>query len=687
MFSLLSGPARMADRMASATRRTTGAALNTARATVVVGVGMAIVGAAAAAKITTSAAGKMGDAAGVGATGVSQAVAKTESVARQGLDIARALPRKAAWVGQVLTDLHERRHHRRAWAEHGHAYIEVRGLEGENVRTRELAAGVPKALSRLRGVRWAEVNAVTGQVLVAFDERRLGLERLLETVRAVEKAHGTQEEDFSWSRATHPGDSAAIAAAATELAADCVALTSAVAGKLLRLPALPHEARLAVALIEVEHGLRRWLKRRIGPIETDLMLSLVSAAAHGLSQGIASPAVDAVFRALLLAEVWERRKVWQRREAELCFHPESLPHEPRSRPPRPRHRPRGPVEKWSDRLGPIAPALAVIAFALTRSPGRAADAILAAAPKAAQYGRGGFASAAGWELARRGILPLDAAVFRRLDRISVIVIDSRTLCGDRPRVLTADAEPGVEVTRVWQAATDVLAGLSRNDVDGAGPLRHGGIRLERGSGPDRGRLVVHEHDRRLGRVTVRAELAPLAAAVLEAAGSTGSTVVLTDEPSVAELLPLLPHAAQIVDAEDSLAGHVRRFQEAGEDVLVVSAADEEALAAADAGVAMTNACGGACWSADVVCGGDLAGVWRVLRTAAAARGVSERAVRLAQAGFALAALLILVGGRHRPASFVLAPVHIAAAIAMTDGAIAGLRATRAALPPPSVHVP
>ncbi|GIH61657.1 hypothetical protein Msi02_24740 [Microbispora siamensis] len=672
--------------MASATGRTAGAALNTAQAAVVAGAGMAIAGAAAAAKITASAAGTMGEAAGAGGRGVRLAVTKTESVARQGLDTARALPRKAAWVGQVLTDLHERRHHRRAWAEHGHAYIEVRGLEGEDGRARELATGVPKALSRLRGVRWAEVNAVTGQVLVAFDERRLGLERLLETVRAVEKTYGTQEEDFPWSRATHPGDSAAIAAAAAELAADCVALTSAVAGKVFRLPALPHEARLAVALIEVEHGLRRWLKRRIGPIETDLMLSLVSAAAHGLSQGIASPAVDAVYRALLLAEVWERRKVWQRREAELCFRPESLPHEPRPRPPRPRHRPPGPVEKWSDRLGPIAPALAAIVFALTRSPGRAADAILAAAPKAAQYGRGGFASAAGWELARRGILPLNAAVFRRLDRISVIVIDSRVLCGERPRVLTADAEPGVEVAHVRQAATDVLAGLSRNDVGGAGagPWRHGGIRLERGSGPDRGRLVVHEHDRRLGRVTVRAELAPLAAAVLDAAGSAGSTVVLTDEPSVAGLLP---HADRILDAEDGLAGHVRRFQEAGEDVLVISAADEEALAAADAGVAITDACGGACWSADVVCGGDLAGVWRVLRTTAAARGVSERAVRLAQAGFALAALLMLVGGRHRPASFVLAPVHIAAAIAMTDGAIAGLRATRAAPPPPSIHLP
>ncbi len=676
VFSLFSGQARMAYRIASATGRTAGAALNTAQATIVAGAGMAIAGATAAEKITTSAAG-------VGGTGVCQAVAKAESAARQALDIARALPRNAAWVGQALTDLHERRHRRRAWVEHGHAYIEVRGLEGEDGRARELATGVPKALSRLRGVRWAEVNAVTGQVLVAFDERRLDLERLLNTVRAVEKAYGTQEEAFPWSRATHPGDSAAIAAAAAELAADCVALTSAVAGKLFRLPALPHEARLAVALIEVEHGLRRWLKRRIGPIETDLMLSLVSAAAHGLSQGIASPAVDAVYRALLLAEVWERRKVWQRREAELCFYPESLPHEPRSRPPRPGHRPRGPVEKWSDRLGPIAPALAATVFALTLSPGRAADAILAAAPKAAQYGRGGFASAAGWELARRGILPLNAAVFRRLDRVSVIVIDSRTLC-DRPRVLTADVEPGVEVVRVRQAATDVLAGLSRSDVDGAGPWRHGGIRLERGSGPDRGRLVVHEHDRRLGRVTVRAELAPLAAAVIDAARSAGSAVVLTDEPSVAELLPLLPlppHADQTVDAEDGLVGHVRRFQEAGEDVLVISAADEEALAAADAGVAITDACGGACWSADVVCGGDLADVWRVLRTAAAARGVSERAVRLAQAGFALAALLMLVGGRHRPASFVLAPVHIAAAIAMADGAIAGLRATRAALPP------
>jgi cation-transporting ATPase I len=70
-------------------------------------------------------------------------------------------------------------------------------------------------------------------------------------------------------------------------------------------------------------------------------------------------------------------------------------------------------------------------LALTRSPGRAADALLATVPRAARYGRESFAAAVGRELARRDVVPLDPAALRLLDLVSAVVVDSAVLVNDR----------------------------------------------------------------------------------------------------------------------------------------------------------------------------------------------------------------------------------------------------------------
>ncbi|WP_205855917.1 heavy-metal-associated domain-containing protein, partial [Phytoactinopolyspora endophytica] len=249
--------------------------------------------------------------------------------------------REAASAARALTDVHPRRQHRRVWSGDGTVHIEVRGLGGrDGAGRRRLAENVPKALRRVKGVRWARVNAVTGQVLVAFDEGRVDVGTLLDTVRGVEEEHGTREDDFSWRRPTHPGDSTPIAAVATELAADCVATGMALIQSVFRFSPLPRQVRSALALLEIERDLRRGLKRRVGPIETDLVLTLANAAVHGLSQGVATPAVDAVYRTTLLAEVWARRQVWTRREPELAGRAGTVPPSAPRPPPRPGTRPR-----------------------------------------------------------------------------------------------------------------------------------------------------------------------------------------------------------------------------------------------------------------------------------------------------------------------------------------------------------
>jgi len=204
-----------------------------------------------------------------------QTAGAAASVAREALSVGQSLRREAAPVSRGLLDLHPARARRRVWSGQGHAHIEVRGMTGGGQQHRRLAAGVTRRMRRLRGVRWAEVNAVTGQVLVAFDEGRVNAGTLLDVVRDVEKTHGTREESLPWSRPVHPSDATPIAAAAVELTADCLAVATAMGARMSRLPPPPRVLRVAHALLE---------------------LALTAAAIQGLSQSPGTPAVDALYR-------------------------------------------------------------------------------------------------------------------------------------------------------------------------------------------------------------------------------------------------------------------------------------------------------------------------------------------------------------------------------------------------------
>ncbi|MFI6352281.1 hypothetical protein ACIBJF_06350 [Streptomyces sp. NPDC050743] len=59
----------------------------------------------------------------------------------------------------------------------------------------------------------------------------------------------------------------------TELLVDCAAVAAGVVQRVFRLPVLPRVVPAAVAALELERELRRPLMRRIGPIQTDLLLS------------------------------------------------------------------------------------------------------------------------------------------------------------------------------------------------------------------------------------------------------------------------------------------------------------------------------------------------------------------------------------------------------------------------------
>lgn len=518
-------------------------------------------------------------------------------------------------IGQVfsgvageLADAGPLRFRRRIWRQDGRAHVEVRGLTG--AAAHDVSRAVTSALSNLKGMHWAEVNAVTQQVLIAFDEETVDLDLVLDTIESVEEAHGIHTDSFERSKPEIPGDRSAEYSAVVSLAAGVVGVGLASAGKLSRLPLLPRALRIPIVLAESQPRLRIALEDRLGKIPSELAFQLGNSAAYVATADPYPIAMDLAQRALAFVEVRSRRLVWERRAPELAgFAPAPADTE---RPPRPVPLPSGPIERMTERssLASLTAAGGVLAW--TRDPGKAADLMLATVPKAAAVGREGFASMLGHELSQAGVLTMDRSALRRLDRISVVVIDSEVLAYE---TIGDDRDPDE---------------------------------------PD-----------------------PLADALIGAARSHGRRLLLTDHPAAAELASW---ADDTVPSTANLADRVRELQAEGEGVLVISARDDAALAAADVGVTVVRGLR-LCWSADFICGPGLADAWRILRALDIASQVSERSARLAMGGAALGALLATSGRRHTGTQ--IPPAHSAVGAAVLGGALSARRLSRLPSPEPA----
>jgi cation-transporting P-type ATPase I len=345
-------------------------------------------------------------------------------------------------IGEILTavtgeliDAGPHRFRRRIWHRDGRAHLEVRGLAGVSART--VSGEVTKALELLKGVDFAEVNMVTQQVLLAFDEDHVDLDTVLGTIEAVEEAYGTHTHTFARSKPEIPGDRSAEHSATVALASSVVGVGLAAAGRLGRLPLLPRAVRLPIVLAESEPRLRAAAESRFGKVPSDLVFHLTNSAAYVATADPFPLVVDMAHHALSLVEARSRRLIWERREPELSSYQSPAVAAPR--PPRPVPLPPGPIEKTSELSSLAALTAAGGVLAWTRDPGMAAELLLATVPKAARLGREGFAAMLGHELSRAGVLPMNVSALRRLDRVSMVVIDSAVLSDDGEPDPLADA--------------------------------------------------------------------------------------------------------------------------------------------------------------------------------------------------------------------------------------------------------
>jgi cation-transporting ATPase I len=577
---------------------------------------------------------------------------------------------------------------RRVWADSGHAHVEIAAPAAEE--RAEVRSALRRQLVRLDGVEWATVNDVVGRVLVAFDERRVGVEDVVGVVTAVEQARGGRA--VFPQRTDHPGDLEPFLAAVADAAVDAVAIGVAVVARMTPVPALSRHATLAVALLDSQQWLKQRMEDRIGPIGTDLVLSGTSALLHALTQSPTVPAINAVASLQQALEIRARRQVWRRREPELCRpDPEDAPEEPLSPPgDRPAALPDGPIETYRARLGPSELSAALALLPLTRRPGRSADMMKALTPKAAVQGRESFAAALDLSLCRRGVLPMDGSAYRRLDRVDTVVVDAAALCTGPPVVLDASATAdGWDTARVWSAASRLLR-VADGDGSQEDRSRSNGARLR--LGPPRGGDEVPggevrsllEGRRRVGTVTVAPELDAHAEALLHTATEAGARLVLTDSVATREIAGA---ADEVVPADEELVEVVRRLQADGRGVLVVSATDGPALLAADVGVAPVRRGRSPAWGADLVTGPRLTDACRIVAATAEARAVSRRAVQTAVTGNVLGALLASVGSARYGQRKATTPGKWATVTTMASGTWTGTRVAGRPAPPPSVHTP
>ncbi|WP_222720359.1 HAD-IC family P-type ATPase [Actinomadura sp. HBU206391] len=636
------------------------------------------------------------DAASKATSMAGEAASSAGSVARSVAGSIRSLPARAAKgatgvppaiaaaAASTLGDLGPTRRRRRVWASDGRAHIEVRGLTGHGPHHRRLAKAVTSALSRLKGVDWAAVNAVTRQVLVSFDDDELSVDDLVDIIEAVEEAHATDEDTFPWSRQS-PGDQVHLVAPITVLAVDMVALAVALS-RPDWLPLLSRGVRAPIAYIEAQPRLWEAIARRIGPVNTELIFGVVNATLNGLSRAPTPLTLDMLFRMIHLSEHRARHAVWVRREPELCSSDEHLPRETHEPVPRPVPLPVGPIERLADRVSIASLLGAGSVLAWTRNPERAAHAMLVLVPRAARLGREGFAATLARDLCRRGVVPLDGRTLRRFDRIDTVVIDSEVLCGARPQILSAAATtPDLGDAEVWRIASKVVRGHRLDEMSGKGPWSKRQWTLRRAPDAVPGRpdgptaLTLDLFDAtgaRLGRVRVGCELDPLADALLGAARHGVDRLVLTEHDSMGDILPW---ADQVLPAK-SLADQIRAMQADGRGVFLITGRQDDALDAADVGVGVLGA-GPVPWSADLLVGPGLGEACRLMHALPAARKVSDRSARIGVGGSALGALVSSVGRPNRSA-VGMAPVHSATLLALLGGVLEARRVATAPDPEP-----
>ncbi|MFE9324421.1 HAD-IC family P-type ATPase [Nocardia sp. NPDC052278] len=407
------------------------------------------------------------------AQAVADAAASVVDTAAAGVD--ELAPQPESPLGDDLLDLvdpHERRANRRVALREDKATIEVRGLSSE--RGAALARTLDERLGKLRGVRWSHVNAVTGRVVATLREGATGLPELLEVIEGIEADSNVAEVD--WSRTVeYPEDREPLLAAGIQVASEVFAIAVCTVGARLPFGGPARAVRAAATVFDTQPRLRTMLESRFGRSRTDMALTIVTAIGTAFGEnaadGITNLLADTAQRTFLLGEAVAQRLEWRNWESDLVCreHPDVT--EPLPPYTRPTDLPPGPIERVGDETA-AGSLIGTAAFVGLGRIGDAADALGLGAPKAARASREAYAASVNMVLARAGVLTLHRGAWRRLDRLTTLVIDGEALLTSRRLVLDVEsADDEWSTGKVWSAAQRLLwssQGDGKTATDGNG---------------------------------------------------------------------------------------------------------------------------------------------------------------------------------------------------------------------------
>jgi len=551
---------------------------------------------------------------------------------------------------------------RHSWRGRGRAWVEVRGLDGP--RGDELGSVIVDAVLARPGVTSASINRPLSRVVVSLYGDQTSLRELCRVVDEAEKRGKLSRSTENVTRPKPlPGDGLLLATKAVGVGATAAGVGVAVAGRVLRWPALNYGFEAAVVAVDYQPRVRRLLEDSIGHSATDTLLSLAMTAAHVIELSPASLAVDLMMETLKAAEMRAEAQAWSRHEPRLARHaehPEMYP------PSRPVPLPEGPVERHSRRSALLQVIGVAAVGATTRNLNMTTTAALVTTPKATRTTRESFAAALGQGLAdHHAVLALNPQSLRRLDRVDALLIDPRVLCTDTLRVVRvrgADEDDIADISAAWWSAAQLL--LEKRGLRvGWHPVPGGpaDAKIEALIGPT--------HD-------------PLASALLAEGRRAGLDLISVDIADLGELRPafdeLRPPEKGSVD--DALVAALTELQQSGHTVAVLSSAGAQALSSADVGLGvMPNSDGDPPpFTADLILT-DLAGAWRLLHAVPVAKSASRRGIEISTGATALGALLMVPGVRGRGPG----PVTTGAAAGLLSGYLMARRVVRAPTPLPA----
>ena len=488
------------------------------------------------------------------------------------------------------------------------------------------------------------------------------------------------------------------------LAADLGAIGFTVVGRLAQITPVPIEVLSFGSIIDSVPRLRSLLARLLGWPMTEMTLAMTNAVSAGLTQGAFGLVVDISHRWGQLAEQRARRQIWAQREAQLCAIPPQPPLRRQPAADRPVPLPPGPIERTGDRLMLLSFGAAGVMLAATSNPNWASRLLLAGAPRAARLGREAFAAQVGRALAARGVLVLDPAALRCLDRIDTVIVDADVMLTGRSRLgeLTALADVGAnKLGRRAHALFDPgdphrpqarghwrLCPMSQLDaVPPHAPGAHSGALANERPHPSptggQQDLGIIQDGVLVGLATVVSEVDPEALLLAQEARRAGHELLVA---GCCGPVTSSPEFDGRVAGGSQLAGEVRRLQREGKVVAVVSARNGAALRAADCGIGITRESHQAPWDADLLCTDQLQDASFVAHATVAAREVSRRSAQLAVGGSALGGSLALIPG-PQTGRRALILINGAALIAVASGAWAGLSLLWLPQRPPTTTIP